>query len=362
MTKRDARRRVCVWREELLPGSETFILNQARALRRWSPALSGVRKRPSTLAMTADFTIQGNPGLTHRLDRRLYWNVGTSVRLHRHLCSTSLVHAHFGPDGARIARAARLARRPLIVTFHGYDVTMPDLGVDYSALFRQAARILAVSNFIRGKLLDAGAPEDKITIAPIGIPLRPDSRRGAGGEHLLFVGRLIDLKGCADVLEALSGTDHAPPLLVIGDGPLRRDLERHAESLRVKARFVGARDPAYVAEAMASAIALCVPSKSEGLPTVCLEAAAARLPVVGYPAGGIPEAVVDGETGLLAPQGDVKVLAQHLRTITDRPELAVRLGSGGRRRVEMHFDIASRTAELERVYDQIGLGDSAPVV
>ena len=347
--------RVCVWREELLPGSETFILNQARSLQRWSPVLSGIRACPSPLRVSPDFTLQGNRAVAHRIDRRLYWGGRTSIRLHRHLRSTSLVHAHFGPDGTRIARAARLARRPLVVTFHGYDMTTPapDLGIDYSELFSKSTQLLAVSEFIRRELLDAGAPEEKIVVAPIGIPLRQESPDEERREHLLFVGRLIAQKGCGDLLEALAGMSEAPPLLVIGDGPQRRELERRAESLRVKTRFVGARDPEYVARALARSIALCVPSRREGLGMVFLEAAAARCPVVSYVSGGIPEAVADGETGLLAPEGDVRALAEHLGRVIGDGDLAARLGAAGRRRVEAEFDIRNRAAGLEELYDRV---------
>jgi colanic acid/amylovoran biosynthesis glycosyltransferase len=352
-------RRVCVWREDLLPGSETFILNQVRSFRRWSALLTGVRRYDSALEVTPDFTIQGNPAIAHRLDRRVYWNTGTSIRVHRHLRSTSLVHAHFGPDGTHIARAARLARRPLIVTFHGYDVTTSQsgLGVSYSTLFERAERLLAVSEFIRVKLLQAGAPDEKITVLPIGIPLSPDYPRKPTGEHLLFVGRLTPQKGCADLLEALSGISEAPPLVVIGDGPLRGDLEHRAQRLGVKASFIGARGPEDVARAMASSIALCVPSKAEGLGMVFLEAAAARLPVVSYASGGITEAVADGETGLLAPEGDIRALAEHLGRVAGDAELASRLGAAGRRRVEAQFDIRQRAARLEELYDEIADGE-----
>ena len=200
-----------------------------------------------------------------------------------------------------------------MVTFHGYDATIPaaTLGIDYSSLFHHAARLVAVSEFIARKLVEAGAPEEKITTMPIGIPLPPDSRPASSRRHLLFVGRLVPKKGCADLIEALSGISDAPPLVVIGDGPLRSDLELLARRLRVSATFVGARDPGYVADAMAASIALCVPSQMapngdrEGLRMVFLEAAAWSLPAVSY-ARRVPEAVVHGETGLLAPEGNVR--------------------------------------------------------
>jgi colanic acid/amylovoran biosynthesis glycosyltransferase len=352
---------VCIWREELLPGSETFILNQARALRRWSARLSGLRGCSGGLDVDPDFTLETNGSILARVNRRLYRQAGTTPRLHRYLGSASVVHAHFGPDGARLARATRLARRPLVVTFHGYDATIPasTLGIDYSGLFREAARFVAVSEFIGRKLVDAGAPSEKVAVVPIGIPLIGDSPRASTGEHLLFVGRLVPKKGCGDLLEALAGIPDPPRLVVIGDGPLREDLERRAERLRVNAIFLGARDPGFVAKAMAASIAVCVPSQTapngdqEGLPTVLLEAAAARLPVVGYVSAGIPEAVVHGETGLLAPEGDIEMLARHVSRVAADLRLASRLGAAGRQRAELYFDITKRTSELERLYDEV---------
>lgn len=357
---------VCVWREELLPGSETFILNQTRALRRWSGLLSGVRRSPNGLPVRPAFTLQGDRELLNRASMRMYRQIGSAPRLHRHLRSTSVVHAHFGPDGARVARAARLARRPLVVTFHGYDATIPaaTLGIDYSPLFGVAARLIAVSEFIGRKLVGAGAPPEKVTVIPLGIPLARESARAATGKHLLFVGRLVPKKGCADLLKALSGVSDAPPLMVIGDGPLRRELERLAESLRVRASFLGARDPRYVADAMAASIAVCAPSRTaptgdqEGLPIAVMEAAAARRPVVGYRSAGIPEAVVHGETGLLAPEGDIEGLARCLNTVAHDPALAKRLGAAGRQRVEELFDIDQRIEQLENLYADVADHDA----
>jgi colanic acid/amylovoran biosynthesis glycosyltransferase len=361
MTPSHGQQKVCIWREDLLPGSETFIMNQARSLRRWHAVLSGIRTCPGALDCRPDFTLQGSFRPGERLDRWIYRRTGTSPRLHRHLRHSDVVHAHFGPDGVRIARAARVARRPLVVTFHGYDVTIAAalLGVDYTTLFSQSAVLLAVSGFIRSKLLQAGAPEEKVKVLPIGIPVPPKVRPEGGGEHVLFVGRLVPKKGCADLLEALAELHDAPPLVVIGDGPLRGDLENRARRLRVNASFVGMRGSDYVARAMARSIAVSVPSKTspdgdqEGLGMVFLEAAAASRPVVSYASGGVPEAVVHGETGLLAPEGDVKALAGHLQRVTADADLAARLGASARRRVEVEFDIDKRAAQLEAVYDAV---------
>lgn len=356
--------RVAIWREDLLPGSETFIVNQAEALQRWIPVLSGIRRRPGRLAARPAFTLEESRSLAHRLDRRLYWRLGTSVRLHRHLTGTSLLHAHFGPDAARLMPAARLARRPLLATFHGYDAHVPaaELRADYGRLFARAQGLIAISQFIRDRLLTIGAPEEKITVLPIGIPLADDHPSAPAGTSILFAGRLVEVKGGADLIRALSQMAAPPPLVVIGDGPLRADLQRLAVELRVDARFLGEQAPDAVARAMREAAVLCVPSTrtadgvQEGLGTVFLEASAQRLPVVSYRSGGVPEAVLDGETGLLADDGDIAGLARRLNAVISDRSLAERLGAAGRRHVERSFDIRRQTMALERLYDQAAFG------
>ncbi len=360
----EASARVTVWRDEVLPNSETFIVNQARAMRRYRPQLAGLRATPNTLGAVANFTLEGSPTPAHRADRWFYWRTGTSPRLHRQLRGTAVVHAHFGPDATHVVRAARLARRPLLVTFHGYDATVApaELGVDYGALFRGAARLVAVSDFIRRRLVGAGAPEGKIAVRHIGIPVPPDRPRPVTIPQLLFVGRLVEKKGCADLLRIMSGMADAPPLRIIGDGPLRSELEGLAEQLRVNARFVGGQGPDAVAAAMRASTALCVPSRTatngdeEGLPMVVLEAAAHRLPLIAYTAGGIAEAVTDGETGFVLAQGDTAGFARRVQAVLGDDELAQRLGGAARRRLEQSFEINDCTARLEDLYDEVSPG------
>lgn len=360
-------RRVTVWREEVLPGSETFIANQVAAMRRWTPALSGLRARANPLGVTPSFVVEdGSRSLSHRADRWLYWRTGTGPRLHRALRGSALVHAHFGPDGARLLRATQLARRPVIVTFHGYDATVPaaQLGVDYRPLFRHAARLVCVSEFIRGCVIAGGAPADKTVVLPIGVPV-PSPAAAARHRRVLFVGRLVDKKGAADLLEAAAGLADPPPIELIGDGPLRGALQRRAAELRLDVTFLGARPPAAVAEAMARSAVLCVPSRAaangdrEGFGMVFLEAAARGLPAVSYASGGVPEAVLDGETGLLAPEGDTAGLARQLAAVLDDPGLGARLGAAGRARVQSRFEIGACTQRLEALYDRLALASSS---
>ena len=168
---------VTVWRNLVLPNSETFIANQIRAMRRWRPVLVGQIAVENSLGVVPAFTTlgYGHPLLV-RSAAGVYRYTGTTPRLHRQFRRSALIHAHFGPDALGIVTAARRARRPLVATFHGYDITTLKQGVDidYRPLFDRADRLIAQSNFIRTELLGAGAPDEKVHILPIGIPLVPD--------------------------------------------------------------------------------------------------------------------------------------------------------------------------------------------
>ncbi len=353
---------VTVWRNLVLPNSETFIANQIRAMRRWRPVLIGQVAVENSLGVVPAFTTlgYGHP-LLIRSAAGVYRYTGTTPRVHRQFRRSALVHAHFGPDALGIVVATRRARRPLVATFHGYDITTLKQGVDidYRPLFDQASRLVAQSNFIRTELLGAGAPDEKVHILPIGIPLVPDPRTTVTDKTVLFVGRLVDVKGCGDLIRAVSGLPETPAVTVIGDGPLRGDLEALASELRVRARFLGTQPPDVVAQAMSAHAVLCVPSKRalngarEGLGMVFLEAAAHRMPVISYASGGVPEAVLDGQTGLLAPEGDVSALARNLQRLLDDHALAVRMGAAGRARVEREFEITKCTSALEELYDDV---------
>jgi glycosyltransferase involved in cell wall biosynthesis len=261
----------------------------------------------------------------------------------------------------RVVRAARLARRPLVVSAHGYDVTSTLLdGQDLQPLIDYTSRFLAVSHFIAENLERRGVPATKIRVAYTGTtvgppPVKwPDDRQG-----ILFVGRLVEKKGAADLLQAIAILPEdlrSTGLTVVGDGPLRQSLEYLARNLGVRAEFVGAEDSARIRARMEAAAVFCVPSKraangdAEGFGMVFLEAAERELPVVTYSSGGTPEAVADTESGILCPEGDVPALAKALEALLARPERAREMGVAGRRRVERAFDIRDRIKILEEEY------------
>ncbi len=182
---------------------------------------------------------------------------------------------------------------------------------------------------------------DEIEVLPNvtgGLEVAPaDAGGDAGDGFFLFVGRLRIRKGVEVLLQALAGMgDRRLELWIAGDGEHGPYLRQRASELGLdeQVRFLGRRSASEVRALLARSRALVVPSIYEGMPLVVLEAMDAGVPVIASAVSGIPEVVVDGETGWLVPPEDAAGLIEALGAAFDDPEEAARRGAGGRRRVD----------------------------
>ena len=366
-------RRVVIWRSAMLSASETFIRNQGDALTRWRPTYAGATRIESVLSRVDDLVAYPQP-----VDRGAFLRLrltGSSPRLHRLLAAPrpDLVHAHFGGDGWLVSRTAAGLGVPLIVTVHGHDVTRqpatPGLhGLRYRrnlrTVFGRAATIVAVSQEIRDRAIRWGADPARVRVHHTGVPIPAPQPAGPKEWDVVFVGRFVEKKGADDLVAALA-TLGPTRTLFIGDGPLLATIRAYAGELRVDATFAGALPPDEVYRRLGTARVLAAPSRTardgdtEGLPTTIVEAAALGLPVAATRHSGIPEAVTDGETGLLGPEGDRAALAANLRRLLDDEALRERLGKQAREHALAHFDIATQTQRLEDIYDEAVAAASA---
>ena len=368
-------RRVGIFRIQGFKPSETFIVNQARHLRRWRSLYLSYRRfgPPPADIETVDLG-------DDRIDLVRSGALNDPAPMRRRIGERTpdLIHAHFAVDAVYALPLARALRRPLVVTLHGFDVTTRDSAFLKSgklpliravlgrrALQRSAERFVAVSDYIRKRAVEAGYPEARMVSLPVGveIPSADSVRTGANPTRVLHIGRLVEKKGTAQLIEAMARAPRALglKLVIAGDGPLRPILEQKVAALGLgeSVEFRGFMPHAETLELLAGSAALAVPSVTarsgdmEGLPTVVMEAAARGVPVVGYGSSGIAEAVLHDETGLLSPEGDIDGLARHLAAIVSEPELARKLGAGARKLAEQRYDIARQTAALETLYDEV---------
>lgn len=284
-----------------------------------------------------------------------------------------VVYAHFGPNGLLYAalRAAGLVTAPLVTVFHGYDLSLflRWEGQDcYRLLFEEGALMLPVSEEFARRLRAMGCPPERIRVHHMGvdpgsIPYRERRRAPGTGLELLSIARLVEKKGIDHALRALATV--APDVdwhyRIVGDGPLRAELEALAAELGIAARvdFLGWRDNAEVKTIIAECQVLLAPSVTaregdeEGIPVVLMEAAAGGLAIVSTRHSGIPELVRDGVSGLLADERDVAGLGRAIERLARDQELALDLGRHGRELVEAEFDIAVLNRRLVAMLEEI---------
>lgn len=369
-------KRVLLFRSELLPVSETFIANQAAALRGYEPRFAGLKRVPGGLALDEArvVAITGRDSLQAKVARRVYLRTGFAPGFLGRVeaAGAKLIHAHFATDACAALAIQQRIRVPMMVTLHGYDVTSEDVALRAldvgrcylrrkHELWKRASVFVCVSDWIRQKALERGFPEEKLWVHPIGIDVEVFQPAGSPAKEplVLFVGRLVEKKGCAYLLRAMRSVQAQMPetrLVVVGDGPLRGSLEEEARGLR-RCCFAGAASADAVREWMRQAAVVAVPSvvaangDTEGLCLVVLEAQAMKVPVVGFRGPGIE--VVDGETGLLVPQRDEGALADALLSLLRFQSVAAQMGMAGRARVERLFNLCRQTALLEEKYDEV---------
>ena len=357
--------RVLVFKETLLPPSETFILSQMKALTEYVPTLAGLERAYPSLPLPYEPLLLSKNGPSISDARaKLYRRTGTAPVFHSKARRSrpDLVHAHFASGGRSALPLARSLQVPLVVTFHGKDVTVhrrkPDL---YRRLGEDASLFICVSNFIRDRALEAGFPSQKLLVHYIGIDreMFSPSVSSEATQGVVFVGRLVEKKGCEYLLRAMQLVQQVHPeceLTVIGDGPLRPSLEALAKGLNVRCHFRGVQSPAAVRTALRTAKIFCVPSvtaengDSEGVPIAFAEALAMGVPVISTTHAGIPELVMNRKTGLLVPERDSEALADSLSLLLIDQDLWQDLHYAGPKNVEERFDLKTQTVLLEQIY------------
>jgi len=366
--------RVVIFSDHLLYPSETFIQAQASALREYEPVFAGSR-RVAGLQLPRERVYTVNPGsLSGRIHELRLKILGSAPTLVKQLVALSpvLLHAHYGPNGLWSLPLASRLKVPLIVTFHGSDAAIADLRYQKASLgfryyFANKGKLkksesvfLAVSKFVERKLLEQQFPPERIFVQYTGVDTR--KFRPASTEDrpiILFVGRMVEFKGPEFLILAASEVQRQFPaveVVLIGDGPLRKDLERLAKQSLRRFSFLGVRTPEEVRDWMNRASTLCMPSvttrsgEAEGFGMVCVEAQAVGKPVVAFSSGGIPEIISHGVTGFLAPERDWRALARNLATLVENAELRQRFGRSAREVVLRQFDLEQCTRKLEGVY------------
>jgi colanic acid/amylovoran biosynthesis glycosyltransferase len=282
--------------------------------------------------------------------RILEWLVGFgSVRL----------HAHFGTNSAEVAMLVRaLGGPPYSFTVHGPDEFLRPIGLDEK--IRRSAFVVAISNFGRSQLFlrsrHADWPKVKIVHCGLEKSFYEDASPTRGPPRLICVGRLCEAKGQLLLIEAaalLADEGIAFELVLVGDGPMRQEIEDLVQKcgLGARVRITGWISSSEVREEILAARALVLPSFAEGLPVVIMEAMALRRPVLSTYVAGIPELVRHGQEGWLVPAGAVKELAEAMEAcLASSVDDLRRLGDAAQSRVLVRHCADTEAGKLAELF------------
>lgn len=293
-----------------------------------------------------------------------------------------LVHAHMSDSALWAVIAQRLARRPAVVTHHTNDL-IDTVGLGRPAygwarrrlLFhcvRRAAANIAVSESVRGRLATAAAvPPDSIDVVPNGIPVPPAARladaiqarqvrhggTGTGAwPKLIFVGRLVEVKGLDTLIAAAAGLVESFPracVQLVGDGHLEAGLRAEVARRGLTQNFDFRGFVPDVAPLLAEADVMVSPSRVEGLPLAVLEGMAWGLPIVATDIPGHRDLISGSETGLLVPPDTPAALADAVRaTLADWPAAAAR-GRAARDLAEADYGVARMALRHREIYERV---------
>jgi teichuronic acid biosynthesis glycosyltransferase TuaC len=282
---------------------------------------------------------------------------------------TDLIHAHFAyPCGLAALGLAQSTAVPVVLTLHGSDVNTNPYANRWSrsrfeAAVTGASCVLAVSEALAEKTLALSGR--KPLVLPVGIDLRPYSHRldkpsarrllglPLDKRMVLFVGNLIRSKGIEELVAALAELQSERILgYLIGDGPLRAVVQQSGI-----ARCLGRLPNPQVAPYLAAADLFVLPSYSEGMPTVLVEAAAAGVPILATEVGGIPELLAE-ERGFLVPPRNKDAVVGGIRCIFANYQQALERASRLNRFVRHKYDVDSIAGILFRLYERLLERDS----
>jgi colanic acid/amylovoran biosynthesis glycosyltransferase len=276
------------------------------------------------------------------------------------------VLAEYGTTGAYLAPACERVGIPLFVHFHGFDASVVEVlernRDGYGKIFESAAGIVSVSERMRDRLRLLGAPENRLYLNHYGVDSEQFANADpANSEPKFFaVGRFVEKKAPYLTILAFSRVVTEVPnatLTVVGAGPLLGPCKRLVQALRLEdsIQLLGAQEPDVVKKHMSSARAFVQHSlvadngDSEGTPVAVIEAQMSGLPVISTDHAGIPDVVINEETGIIVDEADLDGMAKAMLRIAKDPQLAGRLGSAARERAIENFTMERHIGDLAQM-------------
>ncbi len=266
--------------------------------------------------------------------------------------------------GLAAAALPRRIRGALTLLVHGTELDVRPGSLRDRAMrfvFANASCIVANSAYVARRVRQLGLAVAPVVVWP-GVDARAIERRPAAMPTVVFVGRLVARKGVDRLIDAVALLDRTDVIVrIVGDGPERATLERLAQTrgLGDRIHFSGALDDEARDRALGEAWCFAMPSRAEGddvegFGIAYLDAAIAGLPSIGGRDGGAPDAIADGETGLLVDGRDAQAIARALSLLLDDHDRAAAMGEAGRRRALASFSWRATATALVAHLDRAG--------
>jgi glycosyltransferase involved in cell wall biosynthesis len=294
------------------------------------------------------------------IDPRAAWRLRGVIRDHR----IDIVHAHTAHAVAVTALAILGTSVPLVVSRRVDFPLRTNAGTRWK--YGRASVVIAISQAVARVLETSGVAADRIVVVPDGVDVGRDVRRAtpetlaslgvsANGRLIVQVAQLVGHKDPFNFVRAMARVVDAVPGaqgLLVGDGPLRSDVEReiHRLGLESSVRLAGYRTDAD--SLLAAADVACLSSREEGMGSVLLDALAFGVPVAATRAGGIPEVIVDEECGLLADREDPRALGDAIARLIRDDALRARVRANARPRAN-EFSVERMTDRTIAVYESV---------
>jgi colanic acid/amylovoran biosynthesis glycosyltransferase len=278
-----------------------------------------------------------------------------------------IVLAEYGPSGCEVLESCKISNTKLIVHFHGFDAS--DTSIlgryerKYKEMFEYASYVIVVSNIMKEKIKNMGCPESKIILNTYGpndqfLNITPSF----SNKQFIAVGRFVDKKAPYYTIFAFQKVLKKHPdskLIIAGDGELLNTCKNIVRMLNLSDRiiFPGIISPNEFQEFLRESIAFVqhyITADSgdmEGTPVAVLEASAAGIPVISTKHAGIPDVIINEDTGLLVEEHDVEGMAKNMIRVLDDLEFAKKLGLAGRKRIKEQFSMGKHISIIQNLID-----------
>jgi colanic acid/amylovoran biosynthesis glycosyltransferase len=370
-----------------LPMSENWIYTQIATLNRYRPLIltkKAENRDYFPVAHLDGIVVEAFAGRWQRIYQKLARACGAAHypayidALTQH--PAAVLHSHMAQHGCEDVRLAKRFGLPHIVSTYGADIWRYGAAAEwrdrYQELYRQADCFLVEGNAMRQKMIDQGCAPEKILVHHLGVNLekiRYVPRKLAQDKTVrcLMAGRAIEKKGMIYGFRAFAEVARKHPRVALsimtwGESAHKQDviagLKEAAQELKIADRITwyGLQPYHEYIRITESSHIFMTPSviasngdAEGGCPVTAIELSAAGMPIVGFAHCDIPEVVLDGVTGYLAPEKDVPALAGQLERAVSRPETWERMGAAGRKHIEAEYNAPVQVTRLEDIYSRL---------